>query len=468
MLKKLNSWKSTNFDARATLCKATLATIKSLPSSIDINSRVDADRCWKHVSDFFTYAHLIEQDGGTIDDVLIDEVGRVICSFQKSEKPDTPFKRLFAYSTRVLDPWARWIYQNDLLPVNIMSSASISRSDKDMTDSLFALAVEANLKHYVEHKLLTMPQLIKTSFSQRPILDRALRLPLLMPWMGQTGKIDPDMIRLLLLQGANPNEELTVYTLETPPNQELTHQLPVYAWTTVWALFLQQLHRAKISNVRKSPESVQCELEVTKLMIENGAAADIRPWSVSALSNVFSGPIVTPSDVFHEVFPLSDAILLDQLLKKNRPWALRRACALLRRTVLLWFYRDIYAVVWLPIWLYPGFFNQTLGVILPMVVIPTIIYFLSLVWPFVVLILSGTAPILLTALILSDWIPVVDFLIWCNDSFRWRDGSLAFDGLRYGSSNGTIWGDAYSKNTYVFLGFNHNSSLSISSSFVVY
>ena len=143
------------------------------------------------------------------------------------------------------------------------------------------------------------------------------------------------MIRLLLLHGANPNEELTVYSLKSPPNEDITHQLPVYAWTTVWALFLQQVHDAKVSNVRKSPESVQDKLEVTKLMIEHGATADIRPWSIPALCNFFVGPIVTPSDVFHEVFPPRDTVLLDQLLKNHRPWALRQACTWLRWTVLL-------------------------------------------------------------------------------------------------------------------------------------
>lgn len=319
MLKKLTSWRSKNFDARAALCKATLANIKSLPSSTDMNNYMDADRCWKHVSDFFTYAHLIEQDGSTIADVLIDELERVLHWFRKLEKHDTPFERFVAYSTRALDPSARWVHEIDLSPVYIMPTISTIRSEKDKTSYFFALAVEANLKRYVEHKLATKPNLINTSFSQRPILDRALRPPLLMPWIWRTGKVDPDMIRLLLLQGANPNEELTVYTLESPPNKELTDYLPVYARTTVWALFLQQLHETKISNVRSSPESVQDELEATKLMMENGAAADIRPWSISALNKFFGGPTVTPSDVFHEVFPPRDAVSLDQLLRKTRP-----------------------------------------------------------------------------------------------------------------------------------------------------
>ena len=428
MLKKLTSWRSKFFDAKAALCKATLANIKSLPSSTDMNNYMDADRCWKHVSDFFTYAHLIEQDGGTIAVVLIGELKRVFHWFRKLEKHDKPFERFVAYSTRALDPSARWVHEIDLSPVYIMPTISTIRSEKDKTSYFFALTVEANLKRYVEHKLATKPNLINRSFSQRPILDRALRPPLLMAWIWRTGKVDADMIRLLLLQGAIPNEELTVYMLESPPNKELIDYLPVYARTTVWALFLQQLHEAKISNVLSSPESVQDELEATKLMMENGAAADIRPWSISAVNKIFGGPTVIPSDVFHEVFPPRDAVSLDQLLRKNGPWAWRQACSWLRRTVLLWFYRDIYAVVWLLILLYPIFFNPTFGVILPMVIIPTVLYILWIVSPVIAFVVSGIAPVLLPALILSDWIPILEFPIWCNNLLHWRNGSLAFNG----------------------------------------
>jgi len=42
ILEKLTSWMSKDFDARATLYKATLAIIKSLSSSTDMNFEVDA------------------------------------------------------------------------------------------------------------------------------------------------------------------------------------------------------------------------------------------------------------------------------------------------------------------------------------------------------------------------------------------------------------------------------------------
>lgn len=306
MLEKLTSWVSKNFDARATLCKATLAIIKSLPSSTDINFEVDAsgwskpyrvnaDCWWKHVSDFFTYIHLIEQDKGTLDDVLVDELQPVISSFLRPEKQDTHLERLLAYSAGALDHWARWVDENDMWPVNHALVESLSRYDKDMTIFFFALAVEANLKRYIEHKLATKPHLIeRRSFSQRRILDRALRPP---PRTWRTCTIDPDMIRLLLTQAANPNEELTVYGSRRASNEELTMYKFEHSWTTAWALFLKRLYEAKNSKIRRSPVLVQDELEATKLMIENGAAADLRPWRILALQDPSGGPMLTPLDV---------------------------------------------------------------------------------------------------------------------------------------------------------------------------
>ena len=303
-----------------------------------------------------------------------------------------------------------------------------------MTDLFFALAVEANLKRYVEHKLAIKPNLVERSFWQRPILDRALRPP--PPTWRAFGsdpefRIDPDMIRLLLTRGADPNEALTVYKHDRASSDAPVLYTSEKAWTTVWALFLQRLREDKIRKIRKPPDLVQDEFEATKLMIENGAAADLRPWRILALQNPSDGPPLTPSDVFHEVFPPGDAVVLDRLLRKHRPWALRQVSSWVRRTMLLWFYRDIDMVVWSLTTLYPIFFNQNLGLILPMVIIPTLGYIswhvLLLVWPLLSPIISGIAPVLLSALILSDLIPILDGIIWLNNLLLWRDSSLFFN-----------------------------------------
>ena len=442
MLKKLRSWKSKNFDARISLCKATLAIAKSvnLPPLTDrnvyawtpvvtnyagnpvISNSARANRCWNYVSEFFSYAHLIEQDEGTLDDALIDEFRSVISSIlvRKGHRQGT----IHAYLTWAIDHWACWIGQHDTLRLNDARSNSLSPYDRDMTSFFFASAVEANLKHYIAHKLTASPHLISRSFWQRPVLDRALRPS---PWAKPTYRINTDMIDLLMARGANPNVTLTVYKDASDTPFLYTSQK---AWTTIWALFLQSLHDAARAKIRKPPELIQDEIEATKLMIEHGAAADLRPWRISASEDAlkhFGGTMLTPSDIFHEVFPPRDAVVLEQLLKKNRAWALQRTCSLVRRTVLLWFYRDIDFFVWSLTSLFSIFFNDLFGVILPMVFIPTSLYGLSFVWPAIIVVLSRSAPILLPALILSDWIPILDWLVWFHNLLVWRNSTLDFN-----------------------------------------
>ena len=412
MLEKLNTWKRKGFEAKATLCKATVAIVKSLPISTDIDSVANANRCWNHISDFFAYAQSIEDDSGTLDDSLVDELQRVVSTFRKQGKKHS----IWSDFLWVLDHWACWVNKNDMRPVKDTLFEYLWHHDRDMSSFFFALAVEANLKRYIEHKLEKDPRLIHRSFLQRPILDRSLRPPS-SRW--RTGRIDPDMIHLLLTKGANPNEALTVFNGQRAWTADLIQYTSERAWTTTWALFLERLHEAKISKTNKSPDLVQAELKATKFMIENGAAADVRPWRILALQKPCGDPTLRPSDIFKEVFPHRDAVHLDQLLRRHRPWAFRRVYSWVSRTVLLWFYRDIYVVVWSLKTLYPMFFNQTFGVILPMVMIPAVGYFSWLIWPFtssiVLSIIPRTAPILLLALILSDWIPILDGLLRLNN-----------------------------------------------------
>ena len=427
MLVKLNSWKRQGFEAKAALCKATLAIVKSLPTSTDIDSAVGADPFWNHISEFFDYARLIENDNGTLDYSLIDELQRTISSFRRRNKRNPYLKRLFGYSIYVVDHWARLVTKNDMRPVKDTVIEYRPHHDRDMANFFFAMAVEANLKRYIKHKLATDPSLINRSSLQRPILDRSLRPPTLI-W--RSNRIDPDMIHLLLTKGANPNEVLTVFFRKLSPGSHnsivgqynfllmkdrMEIRLVPYtrqrAWTTTWALFLQHLYEAKIDKYHRSPDTIQAELEATRLMIEHGAAADLRPWRLLALPIGYSAPTLTPSDVFKEVFPQGDALLLEQLLTKHRPWALRRAYSCVSRTVLLWFYRDIEAVVWSLNTLYRIFFSQKLGIILPMLIIPSVVYLLWLVWGLISRIISFIAPVILSALILSDWIPLLEGLI---------------------------------------------------------
>ncbi len=420
MLTELTSWTSEDFDAKVSLCKATIAIVKSLPWSTERvhevsndgwwkPSKVKTDRWWRHCSNFFSYAHLMERDKGTLDGALGDELQRAISSIRKVDDQNMRLQRLLTHLAWAFDHWVNLIDEKDRWPVDRASVEELSRYDKDMTNFFFAWSVEANLKGSISYKLQTKPHLMKRPFLRRPILDRALR-PLM--WSPRTCGLDPDMINLLLTQGANPNEELTVYQSG-------------FVWTTVWALYLHHLYEAKIDKARKPPKVVQDELEATKLLIEHSAAADLGPWTIPGLQKHPPGRTMTPSDVFHEVFPPRDAALLDQILKKHRPWALRRAYSTLRRTVLLWFYREINIVITLIPLLYSMFFNELFGVILPFVMIPTFLYCIVLVWPFVSFVALSTAPVVLSCLILSDWIPIPDALIWCNNLLIWPNSFVS-------------------------------------------
>ena len=218
------------------------------------------------------------------------------------------------------------------------------------------------------------------------------------------------MIDLLLTRGADPNMTLTLY-------KDVSKSGLLYpsekTCTTVWVLFLQSLHDAARAQIRKPPELIQDEIEATKLMIEHGAAADLRPWRILASEGPlkqFGSPMLTPSDIFHEVFPPRDAVFLEQLLKKHRAWTLRQACSWVRMTVLLWIYRTI-DIGLLSLILF-SFFKEKAGVTLPMVFIPTSlsIYGLSLVWPAAWLTVSGAA-VILSPSMLSSSMP--DWLVYC-------------------------------------------------------
>ena len=503
MLKKLHSWKSKNFDAKISLCRATLAIVKSinLPPLTDkdvyawtpvvtnhagnpvISDSARANRCWNYVSEFFSYAHLIEQDEGRLDDALIDELRSVISSFlvRKGHRQGT----FLDYLAWAIDHWACWIDQHDILPLRDARNKSLSPYDRDMTSFFFESAVEANLKNYVAHKLTASPHLISRSFWQRPVLDRALRpspwtkrtyrvdrdmidllltqrvrpsplteptdrldpdmIDLLLtrvarpsPCTKPTYRIDPNMIDLLLTRGANPNMTLTLRNTTFGSSPRSTSRK---AWTTVWGLFLQSLHDSERAEIRKPPELIQDDFEATKLMIEHGAAADLRPWGISASEDPlkpFGSPMLTPSDIFHEVFPPRNAVFLEQLLKKHRGWVLRQACSWVGRTVLLWFYRDIDILMW-SLTLLLSFLFGTFGVIFS-IIFPTSLYGLSLVWPATWFTVSGIAPILLPALILSDSIPIPDWLVSCLIGVVPRFILLiTFNDSRFGHTLRLLW-----------------------------
>ena len=418
---KLHSWKSKGFNARVALCRASLAIVKYSLHHTEATG-LEATYLDRTVNDFFRYASRIEQDDGSLDDDLVDELQRVVASYHEQDQPRSLLHRLRFCLAWTLDHWARWAHYIDTRIFYPFTEQSLRPCDRDMTVFFMALATEFNLNGYMNRKLVAMPDLIRRPSWGRSPMHRALS-PKSSAF--EMSGVCSDTIELLLKRGANPNETLTVRT--SVPTDESVLYMPALAWTTVWALYLERLYADKVNKTRKSPALLQNELEATKLMIQNGADADLRPWRIPAFETRFNGRVLTTSDIFHEVFSPRNAMELDQLQRRHRPSILRQARSHLRRTIMLWFYRDITFVVWALNTLYSTFFNGFLGAILPMVIIPVNVYCFWLVWPWLKFLISVISPFLLPTLILSDWIPLLDGLSWVNNLLVWRGSSFAFN-----------------------------------------
>ena len=278
-----------------------------------------------------------------------------------------------------------------------------------MEDLILDLAVEASLKRYIRDQLEIRPQLLQPSFGRRPLLDRALR-PCLEH--GSTARrINLEVVHILLTLGADPNQSFTITALGLKR-------------TTVWARFLQHLYWTNGSWSAKHISGFQGDLAATRRMIESGAAADIRPWRILPWETSFGCHMLTPSDIFHKVYSPADALSLDRLLSKHRPWAFWRLCSIVKRTFILWIDRCIILAQWIgqpPTLgsilrtLMSIFFNDLTGVILPMVMIPVALHCIVLCLRPISYILSclldlRIVSLVIASLILTDWIPIIETL----------------------------------------------------------
>ena len=149
----LQSWASDEFDADVSLCKATLAVVKSLSSSArtfhqqsafltnspdqrmdvandpiesgNVYNSPDVERWCKHVKDFFIYASRIEDEGRKVDETIVDELRHVITSFHRPDKTDLDFSSAIPY--QVLDTWVHRVHRSDMMPLDPLSLALASQ-----------------------------------------------------------------------------------------------------------------------------------------------------------------------------------------------------------------------------------------------------------------------------------------------------------------------------------------------------
>ena len=302
MIVKLHSWRSRDFDPLVSLCKATLAILKSTPmveyNADDAESdRKRAEKYWKDIKDFFTYSRRIEENGTIFDEGSVDEVELVITSFTDRHPGFVGFPD---YSAAYLVHRGSWIHQKDSRSLYPSMLQYCLQFNQTMPNLFLALALEANMKRYIDYKLSTKPYLMRQLFFNRPILDRTLRPSLLLP--GRTPSIDPEMVRILLQHGVDPNQEVTVWNSKSDFDAQSVFTSN-YAWTTVWALYLKDLYDAKIARFQKPSNVIRDDIEIAKILIEHGAAADLQPWRLRPLEEPLAGrPTLTPAGVFHTVF----------------------------------------------------------------------------------------------------------------------------------------------------------------------
>ena len=424
MLERLNSWVSSGFDAMETLQKATLAILKSIPASVfdpvpwqlrgDIRPSMEREnihnKWWRHVSDFFYYAHVSEAAGGAFDPRLFEELQYFVATqlladhrrFGKLDNDPGLLARGCNYFLPFVD--SRW------RPEAIRECPPLPLQDPEMAIFFFTLAVEANLIRYMEYKLASNPRLINRSDQQRPFLDRALRP---MPWPTASSSINYQTVALLLSKGADPNEYLWTFgpILET--------NYTYGSLSTVWGCFLECLDLTAQKDGR-TPRIIQNQFEASKLMIQHGALADLRPWKSVVLRVPFRGPNLAPSYYFHKAFSPVEARFLQGLMKQHQWGMFSRFFMAFKRTLLLWLARGIFLPLWLLTKL-PPFWD--VGLILGMamigwsIILFGILLLLSLLLlPYTIRFIGWLAPVLLRIFIfftLCDWCPPLErVVVW--------------------------------------------------------
>lgn len=184
------------FDPKVSLCKMMITLLKGYPLC---QFREDFNVLLGLADEFLCYAWELEQKGEAEQEIqftLLDQLDEVMTIYACDERNHWTNARDLPTETVCIE----WIEQGKC--------------------SWLALAIQARLRLYVEHKLIGNPSNLDKP--GRPLLDYALRprrvTPIELPYHfnREIVGVDEDTIAMLLGRGADPNHKIRIYDGQTP------------------------------------------------------------------------------------------------------------------------------------------------------------------------------------------------------------------------------------------------------------
>ena len=310
MREMLNGWATKEFDATSSLCRAHLAQIKSLPWPCEAMPRPSVVKeFFRLMNGFMYYASKLEREKGFSDVALINAFDHAASTYWERRND---ISELSLYSSSPESGVLHWTN----LELDLRRRDTTERGEKNF----LAKTVECGLGLYVTKILDAQPLLLRQKRG-RPLLDYALRPRATERNSRAIGFVNPDMVHLLLLRGANPNQMMSIY------NTKKSDRI------TVWAFFLRKIWLdAKFwEYAPNNPRWVEELFAVTEMLLRYGANLDLQLKRLSFQEKSRHGnalgplaSLATPEEVLHAVFPCSHTAALEALLAKRRPSVVKK------------------------------------------------------------------------------------------------------------------------------------------------
>lgn len=237
-IEKLSTKDEPDFDPAVSLCKISLALVKSLELPNGLGETCKA----KRLNSFFA---------------LVDQV-MFYAGAAEQRKPSRPQVSVLdeldrSNSRRTSDIGVHWTNRREPAKGLLQEYGG---------SSFLALAIQMNLRLYVAEKLDRDPTLMRSK-QNRPFLDYALRPNIITPLLGnrlqlldKDQPLDTKMVSLLLDRGADPNQQINIYDFQTP-----------------WSLFLTKCYE-KHAEIQKQKLVRKAWYDAFVLLLENGADFD--------------------------------------------------------------------------------------------------------------------------------------------------------------------------------------------------